>query len=209
MAKQLAFYMDNSACIGCRACQIACKDKNDLPVGLLWRRVVQYGGGSWNSHPTQPGIMVPNNIFTYSFSVSCNHCENPACVGVCPTGAMSKGPDGVVTVEAGKCIGCRYCEWACPYGAPQYDERVGKMTKCNFCSDLLAQGQNPVCVDACVMRALKFGELSELRAQYGSVNAIEPLPDAGMTKPSLVMTPHRNAQGSGQGTGKILNPEGM
>ncbi len=83
------------------------------------------------------------------------------------------------------------------------------MTKCNFCEDLVTKGENPVCVDACVMRAIKFGELEELRAQYGSVNAIEPLPSAEITKPSLVLTPHRHAQESGKGTGKILSVEVM
>jgi anaerobic dimethyl sulfoxide reductase subunit B len=209
MAKQLGFYIDSSARISCKACQVSCKDKNDLPVGITWRRVVQYGGGGWTAHPTQKGLSVPSGIFSYSMSVACNHCEKAACVEVCPTGAMSKGTSGVVTVDKGKCIGCRYCEWACPYGAPQYDASAGKMTKCNFCEDLVSQGQNPACVDACVMRVLKFGELEELRAQYGSVAAIEPLPSPEMTKPSLVVTPHKAAQASGKGTGKILNPEGM
>ena len=73
------------------------------------------------------------------------------------------------------------------------------MTKCNFCEDLLAKGENPVCVDACPMRALQFGELAELRNKYGAVNAIEPLPEASITSPSLVMTPHRHAQIERQG----------
>jgi anaerobic dimethyl sulfoxide reductase subunit B (iron-sulfur subunit) len=209
MAKQLAFYLDSSACIGCKACSVSCKDKNNLPVGITWRRVVQYGGGSWSTHPTRADLKVPNQVFAYSMSISCNHCEQPACAEACPTGAMSKAPGGVVSVDSSKCIGCRYCEWACPYGAPQYDDKAGKMTKCDFCSDLLAKGENPVCVDSCVMRALKFGELEELRAKYGSVSAIEPLPTDKLTKPALVLTPHRHAQVSGEGTGKILNPEVM
>jgi anaerobic dimethyl sulfoxide reductase subunit B (iron-sulfur subunit) len=209
MTKQQDFYMDSSACIGCKACQVACKDKNNLPVGITWRKVVQYGGGSWMDNPSQPGLKMPNGLFSYSMSIACNHCEKAACVEVCPTGAMAKGADGVVAVDQAKCIGCRYCEWACPYGAPAFDERVGKMTKCNFCSDLLAKGENPACVDACVMRAIEFGELEELRAQYGTVSAIEPLPASEITKPSLVLTPHKRAQVSGKGTGKVLFPEVM
>jgi anaerobic dimethyl sulfoxide reductase subunit B (iron-sulfur subunit) len=202
MAKQMAFYFDASACIGCKACQTACKDKNDLPLGVLWRRVFEYGGGTWNelNH-----VMTPNGVFAYYFSTACQHCENPVCRDVCPTAAISKRDDGIVLIDADKCIGCRYCEWACPYGAPQFREDLGVMTKCNFCEDLLAQGQNPACVDACVMRCLDFGDLEELRQKYGDLAAIEPLPVADMTYPAVVITPHKHAQLSGAGTGRILN----
>jgi anaerobic dimethyl sulfoxide reductase subunit B len=205
MAKQLAFYFDASACAGCKACQVACQDKNNLSFTMRWRRVFQYGGGSWVRDLNDSTIMAPNNIYVYSLSTACMHCENPACVAACPAGAMTKRADGVVLVNPDQCIGCRYCEWACPYGAPQFNEAKGVMTKCTFCEDLLAQGQNPACVDACVMRAIKFGELSELRAQYGNFMDMEPLPASWMTNPSVVITPHKNSQTSGKGTGKILN----
>ncbi len=201
MAKQLAFYFDASACGDCKVCQVACKDKNDLPLGVRWRRVYQYSGGGWVS---VDDVLVPNNVFSYSISISCMHCENPACVEVCPTQAMQKGENGVVTIDENLCVGCRYCEWACPYAAPQYNEARGVMTKCNFCQDLLAKGQNPACVDACVMRALDFGELEELRAKYGDEASIEPLPSAEMTKPAFVMTPHKHSQKSGHGTGRMI-----
>jgi anaerobic dimethyl sulfoxide reductase subunit B (iron-sulfur subunit) len=202
MAKQLGFYFDSSACMGCKTCQVACKDKNDLPVGMNWRRVWQYGNSSWMP---QGKLYVPSNTFVYSMSVACNHCENPACVNVCPAGAMTKRADGVVLVNQDQCVGCRYCEWACPYGAPQFSEAKGVMTKCNMCEDLVAQGQNPACVDACPMRALEFGDIEDLRAKHGNVNAVEPLPVASITNPHLVITPHRHAQASGKGTGKILD----
>lgn len=203
MANQLAFYFDASSCANCKACQIACQDKNDLPFYLRWRRVISYGGGDWAPHPTDPGVMVPN-VFAYSISISCNHCENPLCAEVCPAAAITKRSDGVVLIDADKCIGCRYCEWACPYGAPQFNEEIGVMTKCTFCEDLLAVGDNPACVDACVMRALDFGELDELQAKYGDV-MIEPLASPTITQPGLVVTPHKNSQMLGQGTGSILN----
>jgi anaerobic dimethyl sulfoxide reductase subunit B len=209
MAKQLAFYLDQSACTGCKACQVACKDKNNLPVGITWRHAMYYGGGNWLPHPTRPDLVVANNIYAYALSKACMHCENPACVNVCPAQAITKRADGVVLINQDQCIGCRYCEWACPYGAPQFDEKKGVMSKCTFCEDLLAQGQNPACVDACPMRALQYGELSELRAKYGSVNAVEPLPVASLTLPALVLTPHKHAQFSGKGTGKILDVEEM
>jgi anaerobic dimethyl sulfoxide reductase subunit B (iron-sulfur subunit) len=204
MAKQLGFYLDASACNGCKACAIACKSKNALPVGINWRRVYDYIGGGWVQHPDSSTLVLPNNVFAYSVSVACQHCQNPLCVEVCPAGAMSKNADGIVLIDADKCIGCRYCEWACPYGAPQFDEAAGVMTKCDMCQDLQAQGENPACVDACVMRALQFGELSELQAKYGTVNAIEPLPPSELTEPALVLTPHKHAQASGTGTGEIL-----
>ncbi len=208
MAKQMGFYFDASACNGCKACVIACKSKNALPTGINFRQVVQYGGGSWITHPEDKSLMMPSNLFVYSISAACMHCQSPKCVEICPTTALFKrDEDGVVLIDAEKCIGCRYCEWACPYGAPQFNEESGKMMKCDFCADLLAEGQQPFCTSACVMRALEYGELSELQAKYGRVNAIEPLPAANITEPALVITPHKDAQFSGEGTGRILDLE--
>jgi anaerobic dimethyl sulfoxide reductase subunit B (iron-sulfur subunit) len=204
MTKQMAFYFDASACNGCKACMVACKSKNQLPVGINWRRVTEYGGGSWVTDPDDRTRVLPNNIFAYAVSISCNHCENPICVESCPTSAMHKRDDGIVVIDEGQCIGCRYCEWACPYGAPQFDASAGVMTKCNFCEDIVAEGETPYCVAACPMRALDYGELDELRAKYGETAAIEPLPSADLTKPALVVTPHRHSQASGEGTGKII-----
>lgn len=203
MAKQLGFYHNSSACTGCKVCAIACKDKNDLPVGVNFRRVYQYEGGGWVNDPRHPDVMVPSNVFAYALSIACNHCEDAMCMQVCPVGAISKNADGIVTINPDQCIGCRYCEWACPYGAPQFNEDLGFMTKCDFCQDLLAKGQNPACVDACVMRALEFGDIEELRAKYGDVNEIAPLPSAEFTHPSLVIGPHKDAQPTGSGTGAI------
>jgi anaerobic dimethyl sulfoxide reductase subunit B (iron-sulfur subunit) len=205
MAKQLAFYFDASTCIGCKACQTACVDKNDLPLGNLYRRVFEYGGGNWILNNDIPDLYHADSVYTYAVSTACMHCQDPICLHVCPAEAIIKRNDGVVLIDQNKCIGCRYCEWACPYGAPQFNESAGVMTKCTFCEDLLAQGKNPACVEACVMRALDFGELSELRMKYGDVDAIEPLPLAKYTQPSIVITPNKHSQLSGTGTGKIQN----
>jgi anaerobic dimethyl sulfoxide reductase subunit B (iron-sulfur subunit) len=207
MAKQLGFHLDASACTACKACMIACKDRSDLPVGINYRKVYEYGGGEWVADSAHKDLSIPNNVFVYSVSVACMHCKKPICTEVCPVSAIAKGKDGIVLIDQEKCIGCRYCEWACPYGAPQFNESKGYMTKCDFCQDLQAKGQNPVCVDACPMRALEVGELDELRAKYGNLSAIEPLPTADLTSPSLVITPHKHAQTSGQGTGRILSLE--
>lgn len=203
MIKQYAFYVNPSLCTGCKACQVACKDKSDLPVGVTWRRVVEYAGGTW----IKQGNTYTPNVFAYYTSISCNHCGNPTCRDVCPAQAIEKNAEGIVIIDQSKCIGCRYCEWACPYGAPQFNENTGKMSKCDFCIDYLKEGQPPACVASCPSRALDYGELSELQAKYGSQNAVEPLPDPTLTSPALVVAPHPKAQLTGFGTGKISNPE--
>lgn len=205
MAKQLAFYFDAEACTHCKACEIACQDRHGLGPSVHWRRVFQYAGGDWLPVPGLPGVMRPSNIFSYSISTSCQHCALDICEEVCPAAAISKRDDGIVLLDQEKCIGCRYCEWACPYGAPQFNEEAGIMTKCDFCYDLVDAGGRPACVDACVMRALDFGDLDELKAKYGGVDGLEPLPTANITHPSLVINPHRNSQRSGHGRGEIIN----
>jgi anaerobic dimethyl sulfoxide reductase subunit B (iron-sulfur subunit) len=183
---QLGFYIDTSACSGCKACQVACKDTHDLEQGRLWRRVATIESGAW----VRQGAAWTTTVVAYSVPMSCMHCERPVCVEGCPTGAMRKGEDGVVTVAEHWCIGCRYCEWVCPYGAPRYDERTGRMTKCDFCRDERDAGRPPVCVAACPMRALDFGDLDQLRQRYGAGCSIYPLPDGSLTMPSLVLKPH-------------------
>ncbi len=203
-SKQLAFHINIADCTGCKACQIACKDKNDLPVGIRWRRVLEYSGGDWVPAGEQA---VPSNVFTYFVSIACMHCEDPPCVDVCPVGGIAKNEDGVVLVDTDKCIGCRYCEWSCPYGALWFNEETRAMTKCNFCADLVAEGEHPVCVDACPYRAIDFGPLDELRAKYGRLADPAPLPDPSLTGPSMVYTPHRHTQTSDAATGQIMNLE--
>ncbi len=203
--QQVGFYFDQSKCTGCKACVIACKDKHDLPVGVSWRRVAEYTGGTWRTDPTDG--TVTNDVFTYYTSISCNHCQDAICVQVCPSKAMHKDSNGIVSVDPAVCIGCKYCAMACPYDAPQFDSNKGVMTKCDFCRDRLAAGQKPACVAACPSRALDFGEIADLRAKYGDVAGIEPLPAQDVTKPNLVIKPHRRAQPSGSGTGELANPD--
>ncbi len=206
---QLAFYVDTTACSGCKACQVACKDKHDLEVGRLWRRVATIEGGDW----VRNGAAWTTTAFAYSVSLACMHCEQPACVDACPTRAMQKREDGSVVIAADRCIGCRYCEWVCPYGAPRYDARAGRMTKCDLCADERQAGRPPACVAACPMRALEVGELRELEARHGtSGRNMYPLPDPGITRPSIVITPRgsRDARGvrtAGRGTPRIGNRE--
>jgi len=203
MAKNFGFYLDSSACTGCKACQIACKDKNDLPVGVLWRRVVEVQGGEWLPR----GEAWLTNAFAYFISAACMHCELPICAEVCPTQAITQRDDGIVSIDPQRCMGCRYCEMACPYKAPQFDIAQGVMTKCDFCCDLIAAGKSPDCVAACQMRMLHFGEIDELRAKYGDVDDVYPLPDPSLTKPALVLTPHPDAVRGLEKGAKIGNRE--
>ena len=187
---RLAFYFDSSACSGCKTCQMACKDKNDLGPGQLWRRVYEVTGGGWEKQG--PGWR--HDVFAYNLSMSCNHCEDPVCVKNCPTRALSKRADGIVRIDRGLCIGCKYCAWVCPYGAPQFNTQKGVMGKCDFCADYIDQGKNPGCVDACPMRALDFGDLETLLKKYGPSDFIQPLPDPAITGPSISIRAHPKAK---------------
>lgn len=201
--KQYGFFVDSSKCTGCKTCQISCKDEKALEVGPKYRCVYEYGGGDWQ----KVGNAWKQDTFNYYLSISCNHCADPACVKGCPTGAMHKRQeDGLVVVDQEVCIGCRYCEMRCPYGAPQFDEQKKVMSKCDGCYQRVAQGLKPVCVESCPQRALDFDEIEILRAKYGNTNAVAPLPDPRLTKPSLVIKAHADARMSGDTTGAIQNP---
>ena len=95
------------------------------------------------------------------------HCADPACVAACPTGAMTKRDDGIVYVDQEICVGCGACAQACPYNAPHLISAAGVMGKCDLCRDLVDAGQNPACVDACLMRCLDWGDIDELRERHG------------------------------------------
>jgi anaerobic dimethyl sulfoxide reductase subunit B (iron-sulfur subunit) len=189
-AFQYAFHFDSSACSGCKTCQLACKDKNDLPQGVFWRRVYEISGGGWRKE----GAAWAADIAAYNLSLSCQHCLEAPCLAGCPSGALAKRDDGIVTLDPAKCLGCRYCEWTCPYGSPQFDAESGIMTKCDFCLDLLEKGEPPACVAACPMRALSFGNLEELEARLGGQASVHPLPPREQTRPALLIKPHPAAE---------------
>jgi anaerobic dimethyl sulfoxide reductase subunit B (iron-sulfur subunit) len=210
-----AFTFDASACSGCKACQEACKDKNNLPVGVMWRRVVEVSGGEWvgdgssakigdsNQFERPAPTIWENSVFAYNLSIACNHCVHPKCAGVCPTDAYIHREDGIVYIDPNKCMGCGYCAWACPYNAPRYNFELGQMAKCNFCFDNIDAGLPPSCVAACPMRVLDFVEVDDggdaLRLRSGRKNlweipAIEhpfPLPTLSRTEPHLAVKPHK------------------
>jgi Fe-S-cluster-containing dehydrogenase component len=170
-SKQLALVIDLNVCVGCHACVTSCKEWNTFgaagpladenayganPTGTFFNRVQTYEAG------------VFPDTDTIHFPKSCLHCEEPPCVPVCPTGASYKREsDGIVLVDYDKCIGCKYCAWACPYGAREIDEARQVMTKCTLCVDriddpALAPGdRQPACVKACPTGARLFGDVKD------------------------------------------------
>lgn len=172
------FYFDESACVGCHTCQVACIEAHDVPRDVFFRRVSSLTTG------------VYPNASMFHVSLACNHCEMPACVANCPTGAMAiDEEDGTVQHDDEQCIGCQTCVQSCPYEAPQYREDLKIVQKCDGCLRFREQGEEPVCVAACTMRALKFGDIDELRSTYGAdcVSELPCLPSADTTHPSLIM----------------------
>ena len=167
MTTQYGFFIDSSRCTGCKTCELACKDYKDLTPDVSFRRIYEYAGGDWQE---DNGVW-HQNVFAYYLSIACNHCEDPACTKVCPSGAMHKREDGFVVVDEDVCIGCRYCHMACPYGAPQYNAAKGHMTKCDGCHTRVADGKKPICVESCPLRALDFGPIEELRQKHGQLAA--------------------------------------
>lgn len=203
MVRQYGFFFDAGLCSGCKACQLACKDKHNLNPGVLWRRVYEVSGGKWRR---EGGAWVPN-VRAYNISLACNHCQEPICALSCPTQAIWKRADGIVFIESNLCIGCRYCEWACPYGAIRFDGRTNLASKCHFCFDLLGEGRPPACVAACPQRALDFGDLEELQKKYGGLDRIFPLPDPSPVKPALIIKPHKDAASAEAEKAEVANWE--
>ncbi len=185
--KQLGFAFDQGRCIGCRTCQLACKDYKDTEIKVNFRRVYEYEGGDWQRN--EDGV-VKAQIFAAYASVSCNHCDNPACMRVCPVKAIEKHFEtGIVEIDVEKCIGCGSCAVGCPYGAPQKIEGAEKYDKCNLCRERLEVGAKPICVEACPTRALGFGEIATLKETYGDEAGVAPLPNPELTKPNLTIVP--------------------
>jgi len=142
--RRSGFLLDLNRCVGCGACVLACRIENALPEGVIWRRILTLNQRRVVGGPT------------YHFSLACHHCDDPPCAKGCPSGALEKRPDGVVFLHEDLCLGCRYCEMACPFGAPSYDAERKVMTKCHLCAPRQDRGLPPACTQACPTGALRF-----------------------------------------------------
>ena len=125
--------IDLGSCIGCHSCAVVCKQENNVGLGTYYNKVLTVG--PFGTYP---------DLEMYYLPVACQHCDNPECVSVCPTGASYRREDGVVLVDHSKCIGCQYCVMACPYGVRAYDEGrdKGVIEKCTMCAHLIDKGEN-------------------------------------------------------------------
>lgn len=146
---------DLNRCTGCLSCMVACKSINNVPIGSFWQKVVRVG-----PTPKYPGA-VPPDVEMYFLPISCQHCENPECVKVCPTGASHKLEDGSVQVDKSKCIGCQFCAMSCPYGVRYLNDEERVVEKCTLCEQRTAQGDLPQCVTVCTARARYFGDIEK------------------------------------------------
>lgn len=171
-----AMLYDATLCVGCRACQNACRDwnktKDEKDEYGLYDAPRELSGDTWTL------IQLYQGDGEYSFvKHQCMHCLEPACASVCPVGALKKHPDGPVTYDPKICIGCRYCMVACPFSVPkvQWNQTLPEIFKCTFCFDRLQQGLGPNCVEACPTGALTWGKRDELLSE--AHRRIEENPD--------------------------------
>jgi DMSO reductase iron-sulfur subunit len=182
--KQYALWIDLEYCVGCNACTMACKSENNTPIGVDYNRVITVEEGEFRDAKKPPETRV------YFIPMPCMHCGKPACLAACPVGAITKRQeDGVVLINKDRCIGCRYCAWACPYGAPQYNAESKVMEKCTLCIHRITKGLLPACVTTCISRTRFFGELNELtkliqkkRAKMVNVGTSSTEPSGRYTK---------------------------
>jgi len=163
--------VDTRRCIGCQACTMACAIENALPEGQFRTSVATYAVAAADGRVTV--AMVPR---------TCNHCDEPPCIPVCPVGATFKRDDGMVLVDGDRCVGCAYCVQACPYDARFINHETGKADKCTFCSHRVEAGLLPACVETCVGGARVFGDLDDpaseirrrLQAAQGRTSVLKP-----------------------------------
>jgi formate dehydrogenase iron-sulfur subunit len=166
--------------MGCRSCQVACKAWNDnlaevtLCLGC-YDNPPNFSADTWSLIRFTEVEMADKLQWVFT-KLQCMHCEHPGCVSVCTVGALEKTPSGPVIYHADKCIGCRYCQYGCPFGVPKYEweKQLGLIRKCTFCADRLADGIEPACVKACPTDALMLGERDRLLTEARGRIAARP-----------------------------------
>jgi len=183
---QLGFYFDQSRCIGCHTCSVACADWHDTGEETKWLRVTTIEQGDFP------------DVFVSFLVLPCCHCEQPGCVEACPAGAISKRADnGIVVVDQELCLGkdgCGLCLEACPYHVPRFGAGDNaKMQKCDMCVERIERGQQPVCIEACPMWALDFGPMDKLRSDYSGSSEAVGFVSAPGTSPAILFKPKRKS----------------
>jgi len=154
---------DATKCIGCKTCVVACKEEAGLPADNRTNKLYDVPDGLNEYTKNVIQLYKGNNEYSY-VKKQCMHCIDPACVGACMLGALKKGDFGVVSYEADTCIGCRYCEVACPFNVPKFEwaKSTPKIVKCELCKDRLAKGLDPACTTVCPAKAVIFGKYEDL-----------------------------------------------
>jgi formate dehydrogenase iron-sulfur subunit len=186
-----AFLTDSTLCIGCKACEVACKEWNDVPEdGLNWTgysydNTRKVGASTWRHVKFVEGAPEPGfggnaaELNTWSFSSDvCKHCENAGCLEACPTGSIVRTEFGGVFVQPDVCNGCGYCVVSCPFGVIAKNSDDGRAFKCTFCYDRQKVGLKPACATACPTESIMFGPLDDLRQK--AKDRLETLHGRGM-----------------------------
>ncbi|HVI58616.1 MAG TPA: 4Fe-4S dicluster domain-containing protein [Luteimonas sp.] len=213
---KLGLVIDLDTCVGCHACATSCKEWNAGGIAGPLTDEQPYGkdpSGVWfnrvHSYELEADAATKQPAQTLHFPRSCLHCETPACVTVCPTGASYKrAEDGIVLVDEDKCIGCKLCSWACPYGAREYSAVEGVMKKCTLCVDRIynenldESERQPACVQACPTRARHFGDLGDPESKVSKLVAerggVALMPELGYQPVNRYLPPRpRRAAGDG------------
>ena len=175
--EQYSFHVDLDRCTGCKACVTACHSLNGLDEGETWRFVGMLHGGNAQA-PVQQTV-----------TTACHHCVDPACMKGCPVEAYEKDPvTGIVKHLDDQCIGCQYCTLTCPYEVPQYNKRLGIVRKCDMCSERLAVGEAPACVQACPNEAISIRIVSQdaVLDDHQADTFLPGAPSPGITAPTTV-----------------------
>ena len=169
---RMGFFTDTSLCIGCKACEVACKEWNRIPdsiqelTGMSYDNTIDLGANTWRhvQFIEQPTQIEDEDGFRWLMSSDvCKHCTEAACLDVCPTGALFRTEFGTVVVQEDVCNGCGYCVPACPFGVLDRREGDGRVWKCTLCYDRLKDDKEPACAQACPTNSIQFGELDDLR----------------------------------------------
>ena len=205
MSTTTAFLTDSTLCIGCKACEVACKEWNGInDDGLNWSghsydNTGALGHSTWRHVKFVEGLpqaglganSAESPSWTFSSDV-CKHCANAGCLEACPTGALVRTEFGGVFLQSDVCNGCAYCVVACPFGVVQRNEKDGRAFKCTFCYDRQKAGLKPACAQACPTESIKFGELGQMRVQ--AQERLEELESRGM-RDAVIYDPQETSVG--------------